>query len=147
MGLFSGLFAPLVRERTATQSAPQTSTRPKARPPPGPKKTSQTSRKASVSTITQRSLRDLSTVSSSAAISKNLANGHAARRAAFERWSSAPIEVQQDVERCIRDDELLRRQCESYNAHRAHQIDDTEAEFHEAFTRSLKRRLRRINTK
>lgn len=60
-------------------------------------------------------------------------------RAAFERWGKSPIEVQQDVERRVRDDEILRRW--GYNSHRADRVDNHKEEHNEALSRACKRCL------
>lgn len=79
-----------------------------------------------------------------AELAQSQAYNHVEVLASFLRWGTTPIEVQQDIERCVRDDEVLRRRDESYLNYRAHRVDDHEAEYREAMSRSLKRQLRDI---
>ena len=65
------------------------------------------------------------------------------RLAAFKRWEESPVEVQQDVERCVRDDELLRRGTPfGQPDYRVRRVDDPEGEYQDALTRAVKRKLR-----
>lgn len=66
-------------------------------------------------------------------------------QAAFERWGKSSIEVQQDVERRVRDDEILRRRGQSFDHHRAQRVDDHERECDEALSRACKRRLEELS--
>ena len=145
MGSSSSRLPPQIDKKKATRTQPQKASHRVGRPHHGRKSTMYSSNRRSMSSAPCRSDGGYFVPVSEAENARSQFYDHEKLLESFKRWGSTPIEVQQEIERCVRDDEIIRRRGQTYNDHRARKVDSHDDEYHDALTRSLKHRLGSIS--